>query len=95
MTRFTLDDLAAIISARANASAAASYTKSLLDAGTARAAKKLGDAASYSWKTNVKVPEGGGGQFRPGPSEGKTEKDGYTYVKSTFGDNTMESIAFS
>ena len=45
MTRFTLDDLASIISARANASAAASYTKSLLDAGTARAAKKLGEEA--------------------------------------------------
>ncbi|MGH6838825.1 MAG: phosphoribosyl-ATP diphosphatase [Methylocella sp.] len=45
MTRFTLDDLAAIISARANANAAASYTKSLLDAGAARAAKKLGEEA--------------------------------------------------
>ena len=45
MTRFTLDDLAAIIAARANASSAASYTKSLLDAGTARAAKKLGEEA--------------------------------------------------
>jgi phosphoribosyl-ATP pyrophosphohydrolase len=43
MTRFTLDDLASIISARADASAAASYTKSLLDAGRARAAKKLGE----------------------------------------------------
>lgn len=45
MTRFTLDDLAAIISARANARASASYTKSLLDGGTARAAKKLGEEA--------------------------------------------------
>ncbi|HEY8033457.1 MAG TPA: phosphoribosyl-ATP diphosphatase [Methylocella sp.] len=45
MTQFTLDDLAAIISARANASAAASYTKTLLDAGAARAAKKLGEEA--------------------------------------------------
>jgi phosphoribosyl-ATP pyrophosphohydrolase len=45
MTRFTLDDLAAIIAARANASASASYTKSLLDAGTAHAAKKLGEEA--------------------------------------------------
>jgi phosphoribosyl-ATP pyrophosphohydrolase len=45
MTRFTLDDLASIISARANASAAASYTKSLLDAGPSRAAKKLGEEA--------------------------------------------------
>jgi phosphoribosyl-ATP pyrophosphohydrolase len=45
MTRFTLDDLAAMISARANASASTSYTKSLLDAGTARVAKKLGEEA--------------------------------------------------
>jgi phosphoribosyl-ATP pyrophosphohydrolase len=45
VTRFTLDDLAAIISARAKTSGAASYTKSLLDAGTARAAKKLGEEA--------------------------------------------------
>ena len=45
MTRFTLDDLAAIIAARASAIASASYTKSLLDAGTARAAKKLGEEA--------------------------------------------------
>jgi phosphoribosyl-ATP pyrophosphohydrolase len=45
VTRFTLDDLAAIIAARANASAAASYTKSLLDEGAARAAKKLGEEA--------------------------------------------------
>jgi phosphoribosyl-ATP pyrophosphohydrolase len=45
MTKFNLDDLAAIISARANASTSASYTKALLDAGTARAAKKLGEEA--------------------------------------------------
>jgi phosphoribosyl-ATP pyrophosphohydrolase len=45
MTSFTLDDLAAIIAARANASASASYTKSLLDGGPARAAKKLGEEA--------------------------------------------------
>ncbi|MCI0599296.1 MAG: phosphoribosyl-ATP diphosphatase [Beijerinckiaceae bacterium] len=45
MTRFTLDDLTAIIAARANASPGASYTKSLLDAGAARAAKKLGEEA--------------------------------------------------
>jgi phosphoribosyl-ATP pyrophosphohydrolase len=45
MTRFTLDDLAAIISARAQSAASASYTKSLLDAGPARTAKKLGEEA--------------------------------------------------
>ena len=52
------------------------------------AAKKLADAANYSWKTTVQVPEGS--RFRPGPTEGKTEKDGYTYVTTSFGDNTME-----
>lgn len=45
MTGFSLNDLAAIIAARAGANAAVSYTKSLLDAGPARAAKKLGEEA--------------------------------------------------
>jgi phosphoribosyl-ATP pyrophosphohydrolase len=45
MSDFTLADLAAIIAARADAAADKSYTKSLLDAGPARAAKKLGEEA--------------------------------------------------
>ncbi|HYP57839.1 MAG TPA: phosphoribosyl-ATP diphosphatase [Beijerinckia sp.] len=45
MNDFTLDDLAAIIAERARSTAAASYTKSLLDGGPARAAKKLGEEA--------------------------------------------------
>jgi phosphoribosyl-ATP pyrophosphohydrolase len=45
MAAFTLTDLAAIIAQRADAMAAASYTKSLLDAGPARVAKKLGEEA--------------------------------------------------
>lgn len=45
MTQFTLDDLAAIIATRTQSSAAKSYTKSLLDAGPARTAKKLGEEA--------------------------------------------------
>lgn len=44
-TDFTLGDLAAIIAARAGSSAEASYTKSLLEAGPARAAKKFGEEA--------------------------------------------------
>jgi len=55
------------------------------------AAKKLGDAANYSWKTTVVVPESA--QFKPGPTEGKTEKGGFTYIKSSFGDNTFESVS--
>lgn len=54
------------------------------------AAKKLGEQANYSWKATVVVPEGT--QFRPGPTEGKTEKDGYTHVKMSFGDNTTQAV---
>ncbi len=45
MSQFTLADLAAIIAQRANADAKDSYTKSLLQAGPARAAKKFGEEA--------------------------------------------------
>jgi phosphoribosyl-ATP pyrophosphohydrolase len=45
MSTFGLEDLAAIIAARASATAETSYTKSLLDAGPARAAKKMGEEA--------------------------------------------------
>jgi phosphoribosyl-ATP pyrophosphohydrolase len=45
MKPFSLDDLAAIISARGSSTAAASYTKSLLDGGPARCAKKFGEEA--------------------------------------------------
>jgi phosphoribosyl-ATP pyrophosphohydrolase len=43
--RFTLDDLASLIAARANSAADQSYTKSLLDSGVARIAKKFGEEA--------------------------------------------------
>jgi phosphoribosyl-ATP pyrophosphohydrolase len=45
MSEFSLKDLAAIIGKRAQSTAEASYTKSLLDAGPARAAKKMGEEA--------------------------------------------------
>ena len=45
MGRFTLDDLAAVIAARADASGEKSYTKSLLEAGMGRVAKKFGEEA--------------------------------------------------
>jgi hypothetical protein len=56
------------------------------------AAKKLADKANYGWKTTVTVPEGSGGRFRPGPTEGKTEKDGFTWVSISFGDNTTQVV---
>src|SRR5688572_17421786 len=52
------------------------------------AAKKLGEKANYGWRTTVVVPESA--QFKPGPTDGKTEKDGLTHIKMTFGDNTTE-----
>lgn len=45
MSSFALEDLVAIVRARAGADAEASYTKSLLDKGPARCAKKLGEEA--------------------------------------------------
>ena len=54
------------------------------------AAKKLGEKSNYSWKATVVVPEGG--QFRQGPTEGKTEKDGFTHVTISFGDNTTQAV---
>ncbi|MGA3283982.1 MAG: hypothetical protein ABSD57_05955 [Verrucomicrobiota bacterium] len=54
------------------------------------AAQKLAATASYSWKQTVVVPESA--QFKPGPTEGKTEKGGATYVKMSFGDNITEIV---
>jgi len=54
------------------------------------AAKKLGGQANYSWKTTVVVPESA--QFKPGPTEGQTEKDGYTHLTLSFGDNTTKAV---
>lgn len=54
------------------------------------AAKKLGEAANYTWKTTVVVPESS--QFKPGPTDGKTEKGGFTVIKSTFNDNEIQVV---
>jgi hypothetical protein len=58
------------------------------------AAKALGNSASYSWKSTVANAGGGGGGGGRGggPSEGKTQKDSYTLVTSTFGGNTSEMV---
>jgi hypothetical protein len=60
------------------------------DASPKDAAKKLADQKNYSWKTTVDA--GPDARWRPGPTEGKTEKDGYTMVSTTFGDNTTEAV---
>jgi hypothetical protein len=54
------------------------------------AAKALGDAANYSWHITVEVPADS--PFHPGPTDGKTEKDGFTMVKMNFNDNESQFI---
>ena len=56
----------------------------------AAAAKKLGDQTNYTWKTTVVVPEDA--QFKPGPTDGKTQKEDFTHVKMTFFDNPVQIV---
>lgn len=53
------------------------------------AARKLADQENYSWTATPKV--GGGSNFRPGPTEGQTEKGGFTVLHMTFGERTIEA----
>jgi len=48
------------------------------------AAATLGSAPNYSWTATFETPNG---NFRRGPTEGKTEKDGYTTLTMSFNDN--------
>ncbi len=50
------------------------------------AATALGDAANYSWQTTLDM--GANSPFQMGPTDGKTEKGGFTTVSSTMMDNT-------
>jgi hypothetical protein len=77
---------AIVVGAAANLFAADSNLKEEVT----RAAKALAEKPNYSWKTTTVVPEGT--QFRPGPVEGKTDKEGTTYLTMTFGDNMTEAV---
>jgi hypothetical protein len=54
------------------------------------AAKKLSEKSNYSWKMTMDF--GPNSPFTPGPTMGKTEKGGYTYVTSEFNDNISEGV---
>jgi hypothetical protein len=54
------------------------------------AATALGNAANYTWQTTVDM--GANSPFQPGPTDGKTEKDGYTTLSMSFGDNASEAV---
>jgi hypothetical protein len=51
------------------------------------AVQKISDAGSYSWTTTT-TTQGGG--FNRGPVEGKTQKDGLTWVSGSMRDNKFE-----
>jgi len=54
------------------------------------AAAALGAQKNYSWRTTVEV--GNNSRFKPGPTDGKTEKDGYTTLSMSFNDTTSEAV---
>jgi hypothetical protein len=53
------------------------------------AIKKLAAQSSYAWTYTPKTIGSDSGR-RQGPIEGKTEKDGYTHLKSSLGDVSLE-----
>jgi hypothetical protein len=55
-----------------------------------KAAKSLEDKSNYSWKTTTTSPSPT--QFRFGPTEGKTEKGGFTALTMSLRDNTIEAV---
>ena len=65
-----------------------SMADALGDVGSA--IQKLNDASNYSWKQTSE--NAGGGGFGAGTQEGKTEKDGYTTLNLTFGDNNVQVV---
>jgi len=54
------------------------------------AAVALGNETNYAWEATVVVPEDS--QFKPGPTDGKTEKAGCTSLSFNFGDHTTAAV---
>ena len=55
-----------------------------------KAAAALGSQTNYTWQATVEVPADS--PFKPGPTDGKTEKGGYTTLSFSFGDNSTEAV---
>ncbi len=55
-----------------------------------KAAQNLAQKNNYSWKTTVVVPPDA--RFRPGPTEGKTEKGGATFLTLSRRDSTTDAV---
>jgi hypothetical protein len=54
------------------------------------AADALGNAANYTWQTTVDM--GANSPFQMGPTDGKTEKGGFTTVSMSMMDNTSMAV---
>jgi len=54
------------------------------------AAKKLGDQTNYSWTATVVVPNDA--PFKPGPTLGKAERDGFVVLSLSFFDNQIQAV---
>lgn len=54
------------------------------------AAQQLAAQDNYSWRATTVVPEGT--RFRPGPIDGKTQKEGFTHIKWSISDNEVEIV---
>ncbi|MEN9674955.1 MAG: hypothetical protein RIS76_851 [Verrucomicrobiota bacterium] len=59
------------------------------------AVRKLAAAPNYSWRSTTDsgaAAGGGGGRMRPGPTDGRTEKDGLTQLSMARGETTTEAV---
>ncbi len=70
--------------------AAASFTALAADpkAELSAAAAKLAAASSYAWTSSTEIDPAG--NFTQAPLNGKTEKDGYTHIRTKMQDNDVE-----
>jgi len=84
MKRSILSGLAALLAG--SLLAADSTTKDIVTA----AAKKLGGKTDYTWTATVVVPEDA--PFKPGPTQGKTEKDGFTTLSLSIFESQIQAV---
>ena len=78
-----------IITCTFAAACAAAFVHAAPTDDLAAAAKKLGDAANYSWTATTEIANS---QFPAMPVEGQTEKGGLTVITRTFNGNAMQTV---
>ncbi len=84
MKKRILSGLAALIAS--SLMAADSTPKEMVTA----AAKKLGAQTNYTWTATVVVPDDA--PFKPGPTQGKAEKEGFVVLSLSIFDNQIQAV---